>query len=106
MISTNDNLTFASQSVAAIGPAPTTPPTSPSLPQTLWHAWKAYGHRTATYQTELLLSLVYFLVLGPCGLLAKVSGKTLMDLSGAGRDSYWLPRKPGDKTLAGMERQF
>lgn len=103
MISTNRKLKIDSQ-LAALTVAESA--SRPSLARTLLTAWRAYGHRTATYHTELLLSIVYFTVLGPSGLLARLSGKQLLDLSSTPRTSYWLRRKPVDKSLAGMQRQY
>jgi hypothetical protein len=73
---------------------------------TLWTAWKAYSHRAATYQGELLLSAVYLLVLGPSGLIARLFGKQLLDLSTTPRASYWIPRKSAENSLAALQRQF
>jgi hypothetical protein len=78
----------------------------PSLPRLLWAAWKAYTHRAAGYQTVLLMSAVYFLVLGPSAVVARLFGSQLLDLSTAPRASYWISRKPADKSVAGLQRQF
>jgi hypothetical protein len=106
MISTNGKLTMPAQSLTAAGAVAVAPATAASLPRTLWTAWKAYGHRIATYHTELLLSAVYFVVLGPSSLLARLSGKQLLDLARTPRASYWVPRKPVDSSLVGMRRQY
>jgi len=72
----------------------------------LWEAWKAYSHRAASYQGNLLLSIIYFVILGPCITLARLFGARLLDLSTRSRTSHWIARRPTEKTLAGMERQF
>src|SRR5438105_3291261 len=107
MISTNGKVIVQSQGVAAGGGVPAGSATrDSSLLRTLWTAWKAYGHRIATYQTELLLSVVYFVVLGPSGWFARLSGKQLLDLTCTPRASYWIQRKPADNTVLGMQRQY
>src|SRR5579871_408951 len=104
MISTNGKVTVHNGDLAAAGGRSDVPPgSSDSLPRTLWKAWKEYGHRIATYQTELLLSLVYFLVLGPSGWIAGLLGKQLIDLSATPRATYWIARQPADKTLPSMQ---
>jgi hypothetical protein len=81
--------------------------TSPSLPRTLWQAWNEYARRGAAYQAELLLSLVYFVVLGPSALIGRLTGASFqLDLGARPRKSYWVERRPVNRTLADMERQF
>jgi hypothetical protein len=77
-----------------------------STRRTMWEAWKAYSHRAGAYQTQVLLSGVYFLVLGPSALLARALGSHLLDLDRRPRSSFWIERRPADKTLAALERQF
>jgi len=67
--------------------------------------WTAYAHRAATYQTRVLLTIVYAIVLGPAALVGRLFGARLLDLSG-GRSSTWTVRPAPDKSLAGLRRQF
>jgi hypothetical protein len=71
----------------------------------LLEAWKAYAHRAATYQTRLLLTLAYALILGPAGLMARAFGTHLLDVQ-AGSASSWLERPDQEKTLDALRRQF
>jgi hypothetical protein len=66
--------------------------------------WTAYAHRAATYQTRVLLTLVYAVVLGPAALIGRGLGARMLDLSG--QTSTWIERPKPDKTLAGLRRQF
>jgi hypothetical protein len=72
----------------------------------IWDAWKAYTHRAGGYQAQVLLSFVYFVVLGPSVIVARLFGTRLLDLDRRQRSSYWIERKPLDKSLAALERQF
>jgi hypothetical protein len=74
----------------------------------LFEAWKAYAHRAGSYQTRLLLTLVYLVVLGPAALLAKALGGQLMDLDGTPGKSTWRIRAAGanEATLNALRRQF
>lgn len=67
--------------------------------------WKAYAHRAGSYQTRVLLTLVYLIVLGPAALLARAFGARLMDLSPRG-GSTWLERPAAETSLAALRRQF
>ena len=71
----------------------------------IYEVWKAYAHRAATYQTAVLLTLVYFVILGPFATLGRLFGAKLMDLSPTG-GSTWTVRPDPDKTLSGLHRQF
>ena len=72
----------------------------------MWDAWKAYTHRAGAYQAQALLSAVYYLVLGPSVLAARLFGTRLLDLDHRHRASYWIERKPLEKSLSALERQF
>jgi hypothetical protein len=63
--------------------------------------WKAYAHRAATYQSQVLLTIVYFVILSPCAFFRA----KLMDLSD-GEASTWIQRTPAEKNLAALRRQF
>lgn len=73
----------------------------------LYEAWKAYAHRAASYQTCVLLTVVYLAVLGPMALVARALGTHLLDLD-RGQKSTWLVRASAadDKTLGALRRQF
>jgi hypothetical protein len=66
--------------------------------------WTAYAHRAAGYQTRVLLTLVYVLILGPAALLGRLFGARLLDLNGT--SSTWTARPAPDKTLESLRRQF
>ena len=67
--------------------------------------WKEYAHRAATYQTQVLLTLVYFVILGPFAFLGRLFGAKLMDLSSKG-GSTWIVRPDAEKTVSALRRQF
>ena len=67
--------------------------------------WKAYAHRAGSYQTRVLLTLAYVVVLGPAAFIARLFGARLMDLSPTG-GSTWLERPSADKSLTALRRQF
>lgn len=69
-------------------------------------AWKEYAHRTAVYQTHVLLNAAYFLAFGPSALVARMFGARLLDLDNRPRASYWIQRQPTSSTLDDLERQF
>jgi hypothetical protein len=71
----------------------------------LVEAWKAYAHRAGSYQTRVLLTFTYVLVLGPGAVVARMFGTRLLDVdSNAG--TTWLKRDLQPKTLDALRRQF
>jgi hypothetical protein len=68
-------------------------------------AWTAYAHRAASYQTGVLLTLVYAVVLGPAAMIARLFGARLMDTT-SGDASTWLTRGAAEKSLEALRRQF
>lgn len=78
----------------------------PGLWRLLWDGWNAYAHRAGGYQAQVMLSLVYFLVLGPSALISRLTGNPLLDVDRRRRASYWIKRTSEAPTLASLERQF
>ena len=72
----------------------------------LWAAWQAYAHRAGGYQTRVLLTVVYWVVLGPGALLGRLFSARLLDLSARPGQSSWLAREPADATVDALRRQF
>jgi len=72
----------------------------------LWQAWKAYAQRAGGYQTRVVLTVVYLVVLGPGVLLGRLFSARLLDLSATPGESSWLAREPSDATLEALRRQF
>jgi hypothetical protein len=72
----------------------------------VWDAWKAYSHRAGGYQATALLSLLYYLVLGPSALFARLTRSRLLDLDMRPRATYWIERPKADTSMAAQERQF
>ena len=51
----------------------------------------------------LVLSIVYFIVITPIGLLLRIFGKDLLGIKFLEKKSYWIKR---DKDLGSMKNQF
>jgi len=79
---------------------------SVSIWRFFWDGWNAYAHRAGGYQTQVLLSLVYFFVVGPSAIVSRLTGNRLLDLDARKRGSYWITRRAEPSTLPFLERQF
>lgn len=70
--------------------------------------WMKFAAILSKVMTTLILSLIYFLVLTPIGLLAKIVGKSFLDVKISGNEkSYWRFRKPQQSNnTTHLENQF
>ena len=59
-----------------------------------YRPWMAFAHGLGWFNTRLLLTLFYYLVLSPMGLLMRILGKRPLDMKwDPEAESYWIPRK-------------
>ncbi len=71
----------------------------------LWAQWKRFAQKLGDLQARLILTLIYFLVLGPFGLI--VSGlRDPLKVKRPPQTSIWLPRPPESGSLENARRQF
>ena len=64
----------------------------PSLLRPVERVWMALAERLAGVMTYVILGLTFYLVITPLGLLLRIMGKDLLQLSEAeNSDSYWVP---------------
>jgi len=73
----------------------------------LWEGWKAFGHYLGDFQSRLLLTIFYFTVLLPYGLLMRLAGDPLR-IRPATTDlrSAWMPRRREETTLGRARQTF
>ena len=55
--------------------------------KTLWQRWKRLAHRAAEIQAFVILTVVYWIIVTPIGLVQKATG-------GRTRDTGWTTRPP------------
>ena len=59
-----------------------------------YRPWMAFAHGLGWFNTRLLLTLFFYLVLSPMGLLMRILGKRPLDMKwDPEAESYWIPRK-------------
>jgi hypothetical protein len=66
----------------------------------LWTRWKAFAHRAARIQSNVILTILYFIVLLPLALLRRPFANPLA------ASRIWHERPPADHDLAVARRQF
>jgi hypothetical protein len=70
-----------------------------------WKRWRELSQKTADVQARVLLTIFYFTLMLPFGLVFGVL-KDPLRIKQRPTGSYWLDRKPGSADLADAKRQF
>ncbi|MFC1783882.1 SxtJ family membrane protein, partial [Planctomycetota bacterium] len=69
--------------------------------------WMALATVLGWFMTRVILSILFFLVFTPMGLLMKLMGKDLLDLKyNRTTKSYWVPKPKAKLKKSDYERQF
>lgn len=71
----------------------------------LWEIWKNFSNRMGNFQTRIILSLFFFLLVSPFAFIVKVSSDPLR-IKRRGIKSFWLPKKEIKIDLEQYRRQF
>jgi len=79
----------------------------PKILKPLNKVWMGMAIVLGFVMSRLILTILFFLVLTPIGLLAKLFGKKFMDLKfDKSGESYWEKRTKKEKNQLDYERQF
>ena len=70
-----------------------------------WESWKGFAGQMGNYQSRVLLTFFYFVVVSPFGLMVRLSGDPLRTKLAAG-PSFWVTRAPTGTELDEARRQF
>jgi len=68
----------------------------------LWQKWKTIALFIGKVQTAILLSLIYYLIVTPIGILAQI----IQLISSQTPVSYWLKRRKDSRKLANFYKQY
>ena len=69
-------------------------------PARLWTRWKAFAHRAARFQSNVILTILYFVVLLPLALVRRLFANPLAP------SPVWRERSPAAHDLMSARRQF
>ena len=73
----------------------------------IYIAWMTLAFVLGFIMAHVILTLFFFLVVTPIGLVARLFGKDFLRLKlDKSASSYWIPREPKAETAADYERQF
>lgn len=71
----------------------------------LWEGWKEIAEYIGDFQARLLLTIFYFTVAVPFGLLVRLFGDPL-NIRKLPEGTAWMARSTGDNKLEDTQRQF
>lgn len=73
----------------------------------IWSGIKAFSKKVAYVQSLIILTLFYFLVIGPFSITLRVFGKDLLDKRWKdNKTSYWVKKEKVEVNLENARRQF
>jgi Saxitoxin biosynthesis operon protein SxtJ len=73
----------------------------------IYIAWMSVAFVLGFVMAHVILTILFYLVIAPIGLLARLAGKDFLSLKlGREAKSYWIPRESKPKSTADYERQF
>ena len=87
-------------------------PSQKALPKTpanafkkIWQSWNDFSKRMGSFQSRILLSLFFFILISPFALAVKVFSDPL-HIKYQSRTSWWIPKKEIKNELEQYRRQF
>ncbi len=77
------------------------------LLKTIWSGIKAFSKKVAYVQAIIILTLFYFLVIGPFSLIMRLFGKDRLNKKWKDdKVSYWIEKEKVEANLENARRQF
>jgi hypothetical protein len=71
----------------------------------VWEAWQDIAHHVGDFQARALLTVFYFTILAPFGVLVRTFTDPLQRRPGAAHTA-WRERRTNDVDMAAARRQF
>ena len=78
----------------------------PVMLKPFYFVWMTFAAILGWVMTRLILSLVFYLIITPIGLLTKLIGEDFLALKRAESDSYWNYRDSSEELNQNYEKQF
>lgn len=80
---------------------------APNLLKPVYKVWMKIAHAIGWFNTRVLLTLIYYVIFTPIGLLARAIGKDLLNTKlEPEATTYWIPREKKEVPPEDYERQF
>jgi hypothetical protein len=76
----------------------------------IWRSWRKLAHGIITVQNTVMLGAVFFLGIGPTAVMAKLTGRKLLDRDSQDPDkpaeSHWVPIEAPPADMQSAQRPF
>jgi Ca2+/Na+ antiporter len=72
----------------------------------IWHRWTGFSKRMGSFQSRVMLSFFFFIIVSPVALIIRVLGDPLKIKKNKVMSSYWSAKTPGSTDIADYRRQF
>lgn len=78
----------------------------PAIARRFHILWMSVAVALGWINSRILLSLMFYAVFTPYGIISRLAGRDPLKRRSANEDSYWIPRKRMRQTKEGFERLF
>lgn len=79
----------------------------PTIFKPIYWVWMAFAAILGWVMTRVILSVVFFLVVTPIGVISRMFGKQFLELRwDSSQDTYWVYRSADKNKLKSYEKQF
>ena len=78
----------------------------PLLLKPIYFAWMTFAVIIGWVMTRVILSLVFYFIITPIGLIARILGEDFLALKKLQSDSYWNHRESSKELNQNYEKQF
>jgi len=72
----------------------------------IWEGWKKVAHAIGVFQTKLILSILYFIVIAIAATISRLLLQDLLDRRYKSKKPLWKKREQLEPSLEMAKRQF
>jgi hypothetical protein len=72
----------------------------------MWHRWTGFSKRMGSFQSRMMLSFFFFVLISPAALVITMLGDPLQIKKKKAMDTYWLAKTPSSAEIEDFRRQF
>ena len=72
----------------------------------LWHRWTEFSKKMGSFQSRVMLSFFFFIIVSPVAVLIKLFGDPLSIKRKKAMDTYWSAKMPSSTEIEDYRRQF
>ncbi len=72
----------------------------------IWNGWKKFAHALGVFNTKVILTILYFTIIGFAGLIVKLTRRDLLDRRFDEKGTLWKTHEDIVPDLEHAKRQF